>query len=349
MMGDRSPQNAGKVLPYFICDTTLDIIGLLLCGVTIYGVLSSKKIFPIFTFIATVFCSATSLLLVQDLGLNILLLDYLLNDFSFKIPSWQQNLSLFLAGLIRFVRFFLTMLQMLMTVNRLCAVLLVTRYHRIFTFRNTITAVVVFLLLSAPPLPIFIFQLGGCTAYFVPEVLGYRYASSKCPSTIDFILAIFRLTMFSIIITIDCVVCYIQYRRRNKNRNAQGKQGSQSAELQFVLMTVILAALSGLSTVLRKLVDHMDWSEFVAHYAQKHLTIIAAYVFLITVGFINRQIRREILDSLCFWKRKHTMRLVTSMPNVAHMRVMKHHCLMPSSRRKTYANIQPCRCKVDNT
>ncbi|VDO42934.1 unnamed protein product [Haemonchus placei] len=328
MMGDSSPRNPAKVLPYFICDTMSDIVGLLLCGVTIYGVLSSKKIFPIFTFIATVFCSATSLLLLQDLGLNILLLDYLLNDFSFKIPSWQQNLSLFLAGLIRFVRFFLTMLQMLMTVNRLCAVLLVTRYQRIFTFRNTITAVVVFLLLSAPPLPIFIFRLGGCTAYFVPEVLGYRYASSKCVSTIDFILAIFRLTMFSIIITIDCAVCYIQYRRRNKNRNAQGKQGSQSAELQFVLMTVILAALSGLSTVLRKLVDHMDW---------------------ITVGFINRQIRKEVLDLLCFWKRKQTMRLVTSMPNVAHMRVMKHHCLMPSSRRKTYANIQPCRCKVDNT
>ncbi|KAK6056961.1 hypothetical protein COOONC_05526 [Cooperia oncophora] len=78
-------------------------------------------------------------------------------------------------------------------------------------------------------------------------------------------------------------------------------------ELQFILMTVVLASASGISVVLKTACSFMD-SHLLANYLSKLLHILLPYIYLIAIGFINRRIRMQIFDKLCLWTRHRQRR-----------------------------------------
>ncbi|XGW07745.1 hypothetical protein V3C99_010693 [Haemonchus contortus] len=299
-------QAPSDLIPYFICDSTLDVIGILLFAVTIYGVHGSRKISPTFVFLSTVFCSATFMILLQDVGINILLLDCIITDYrGDHHVSWRLYLSLALTGLIVFARLFLTLIQALMAVNRLCAVVLVKKYQDIFTPRNTAFIVAVFIIITIPPIPVYIFEIGGCYAYFYPLAFAFDYINEEldhgytCHFVVEHILLFICCVLLGIVILIDVTVLYLQWRRRSKNTTAMR---SFRSELQSDLLTVVLASVSGVSIALQSVIDFLE-SKFAANYAERLLNIALSYVFLIAVGFINRRFRQRILDVLRFWKK----------------------------------------------
>ncbi|XGW07747.1 hypothetical protein V3C99_010695 [Haemonchus contortus] len=286
------------MIPFFSCNIMLDTIGFLLFGLVIYGMHSSPKTSPVLVLLSTVFCTATSLQLVQDFGLNILILNYILYHPNYQESDWQDRLSLTLTGLIISVQFFLTLLQALMAFNRLCAVLLLTRYPIIFNLRNTAIAIAIIFIVTIPPLPILLLRVGDCYVTYYPTSFAFYYHGSHCRIIMGNVLFLFCIIMLSGILTIDCTVFYVQYKRKS---NSTLNRSSFLTDLQFCITTVALASLSGFSIMLSTALDFVE-SKMSANYFSKLVNIFTTYIYFIAIGLINRRVRRRILDTICFWK-----------------------------------------------
>ncbi|EYB97012.1 hypothetical protein Y032_0144g2459 [Ancylostoma ceylanicum] len=211
-----------------------------------------------------------------------------------------------IAGLKLFARFYLILLQGVMTTNRFCAIVFVAEYEKLFTMRKTILIVTVLFIVTLPTFPFYAFEIGECLYVFRPNYLVWTYSLSVCRDIHEISLITVNCVVLSFVILADIIVLVLLWKRR-ENRMLQSLDSFWS-ELQFIIMTVILGILTAISIGLRTALDRVPIEHVSVNYVQKVVDVILSLVSIIAVGFINRKVRMEILKIMRPWEKPRTQK-----------------------------------------